>query len=622
MPSSVVTFGSFQANLQTGELLCGGRLIKLPRQSFQILASLLERPGELVTREELRQRLWPEGTFVDYDHSINAAVNRLRQALRDGADGSQVVETLPGRGYRLLVPVQPVIPEPAGAAIATVSAKLSRPRLLGAVLLSAIAVIAALVALDVGGLRHRMFGRATAPQIDSICVLPLKNLTADPAQEYFVEGIHEALISELSKISALKVISRTSATHFKNTDKPMPQIARELGVDGLIEGSVAREGDQVRIIVQLIHGPTDGHLWANSYHRELRDVLGLQSEVAHAIARQIEVAVTGRERSRLVSARAVAPEVYESYLKGRFALQKNSRASLEEAALYFQDAIDRDPNFAPAYEGLAAAHRALGTVFFGVSPSQARAKTIAAARKALELDPELAEARVLLANALQREWHWLEAEAEYKQALELNPNSAGAHVSYAGWLLCQGRTQDALSWAERGRELDPLALVGVNIGWILFHARRYDEAIRELRSVLAVEPENSLALWYLGFALNGAGQFNEAIPALERASSLTDGSSAVLGVLVRAYAGAGRLAEAKQLVEELHRRRKMDYVPSAAFLNAYLGLGDREQAFIWLERAAQERSNITQFIKVHPYLDPLRDDPRFRNLLRRMIFPE
>lgn len=620
--SSAIAFGRFQANLQTGELLRDGRPCKLPRQSFAILAALLERPGELVTREELRHRLWPEGRLVEFDHSINTAVNRLRHALGDSADGSRVIETLPGRGYRLMVPVRLVPSEPAETVVAAASTKPNRARLLGAALLAVTGITVALLVLDAGGLRHRLFGSATVPQITSICVLPLRNLAAEPGQEYFVEGMHEALLNELSRIGELKLISRTSAMHYRNTDKPLHQIARELGVDGLIEGSVARAGDQVRISVQLIHGPSDTQLWANSYHREFRDILGLQREVADAIARQIEVAVSGQERSRLIAARAVAPDVYEDYLKGRFALNVGSRASLQEALVHFQGAIDRDPTFAPAYAGLAAAHGTLGRVALGTPPGQTRPKAIAAARKALELDPNLADARVVLAHELAREWLWVEAEAEYVRALELNPNSAAAHIGYAHWLLCQGRTREALSWGERGRELDPLALVGATIGWHLFHSRQYDAAIRELQSVLAVEPENPGALWFLGFALNGTGQFDEAIQVLERARSLTDGSSGVLGVLVRAYAGAGRLDEAKQLVEELHRRRESGYVPPAAFLNAYLGLGDREQAFAWLERAAEERSGMTQYVRVHPYLDPLRDDPRFRDLLRRMNFPE
>ena len=314
------------------------------------------------------------------------------------------------------------------------------------------------------------------------------------------------------------------------------------------------------------------------------------------------MAVTGQERSRLVAVRPVSPEVYKSYLQGRFALHKNTQVGFNEAIAHFEKAINREPTFAPAFAGLAAAYSKLGVVFFGASPLEVRPKVIAAAKKALELDPDLVEARVLLADALQKDWQWAEAEAEYKRAIELSPSDAGAHASFSYWFLCQGRTPEALSWARRAQELDPLALHGIEIGWILFHARRYDEAIRELRTVLTIEPESPMALWFLGFALIGAE------------------SSAVLGVLVRAYARAGRRAEALRVLDELHRRRKAGYVPTAAFLNAYLGLGDTEEAFTWLERAAEERSNMTQFLKVHPFFDPLRGDPRFAAFLRRANF--
>jgi TolB-like protein/Flp pilus assembly protein TadD len=453
--------------------------------------------------------------------------------------------------------------------------------------------------------------------IRSIAVLPLENLSGNPEQDYLADGITEALIGRLSTIQGLRVISRRSSMQFKGTRSSVPDIARKLNVRAVVEGSVIRSGDRIRITAQLIEGETDVQLWSGTFDRELRDVLELQSEVAHSITRQVEVAVTGEERSRLVAARAVAPEVYEAYLKGRFELYKNTRAGLAEALRRFQAAVDADPTFAPAYAGLAATYSALGLVFYGEPPSQTRAKTIVAARKALELDPELAEARALLANALQKDWHWAEAEAEYRRALELSPSDAAAHAGLADWLLCQGRTEEALASARRAQELDPRAFNGNQVGWILFQARRYDEAIRELRTALAIQPNDPMTQWFLGFALVGARQFEEAIRALERAASLSDRSSAVLGVLVHAYAGAGRRKEALQILSELHRRRPSGYVPPAAFLNAYLGLGDKEEAFTWLERAAEERSNIMQFLKVHPFFDPLRGDPRFAEFLRR-----
>ncbi len=486
--------------------------------------------------------------------------------------------------------------------------------------------LAALGLVLAGGLawlwRHRSTELPTsaASRIRSLAVLPLENLSGNPEQDYLADGMTEALIGRLSTIQGLRVISRTSSMQFKATRSSVPEIARRLNVQAVVEGSVIRSGDRIRITAQLIQGETDVHLWSGTFDRELRGVLELQSEVAQSIARQIEVAVTGQERSRLVAARAVSPGVYESYLKGRFELHKNTRAGLKEAIGHFESAINRDPTFAPAYAGLAAAYTDLGLVFFGASPLETRPKVLAAARKALELDPELVEARVLLADALQKNWQWAEAEAEYKQAIALNPSDASGHSGFSAWLLCQGRTQEALEWARRARELDPLAYEDVNIGGILFQARRYDEAIRELRSVLAVEPKKPSALWSLGFALIGAKRFDEAIATLEKAASVSDRSSAVLGVLVHAYAGAGRRAEALRVLDELHGRRKAGYVPPAAFLNAYLGLGDKEEAFTWLERAAEERSNIMQFLKVHPFFDPLRGDPRFAAFLRRANF--
>ena len=453
-------------------------------------------------------------------------------------------------------------------------------------------------------------------RIRSLVVLPLENLSGNPEQDYLADGMTEALIGRLSTIQGLRVISRTSSMQFKATHSSVPEIARELNIQAVVEGSLIRSGDRIRISAQLIQGETDVHLWSGTFDRELRDVLALQSDVAQGIARQIEIAL-GAPSSSPVAARAVAPAVYESYLKGRFEFHKNTRPGFEQALRHFQAAIDADATFAPAYAGLAAAYTKLGIVFFGASPLEVRPKIFAAAGKALELDPQLVEAHVLLAQNLASEWRWPEAEAEYKRAIELSPSDAGAHASFSYWFLCQGRTQEALSWARRAQELDPLALHGIEIGWILFHARRYDEAIRELRTVLSIEPENPMALWFLGFVLIGTEQFDEAIQILERAASVSNRSSAVLGVLVRAYARAGRRAEALRVLDELHRRRQAGYVPPAAFLNAYLGLGDTEEAFAWLERAAEERSNMTQYLKVHPYFDPLRTDPRFPAFLRR-----
>jgi TolB-like protein/DNA-binding winged helix-turn-helix (wHTH) protein/Tfp pilus assembly protein PilF len=619
---AILRFGVFEVELRSGELRKQGVRIKLQEQPFHVLTVLLQRPGEVVTREELRNQNWPADIFVDFDNSLNTAINKLRDALGDSAESPRFIETLPRRGYRFIASVDGLGTGPDARDVRQSGEARSAPRILRwfVALLSLAVLAAALFVWDVFHVRDRLASIMRARRIHSLAVLPLTNLSGDPAQEFFADGMTDALITGLAQMGSVKVISRTSVMRYKKTDKSLPEIARELNVDGIVEGAVQRSGDRVRVTAQLIEGSTDRHLWARSYDREARDVLALQSDVALGIARQIEITLAPQSGSP-VSARPVAPAVYETYLKARFELHNsNTRAGLEEALRQFQAALDADATFAPAYAGLAATHSELATVFFGEPPYEARQKVFAAAGKALELDPQLVEAHVVLADTLAEDWRWSEAEAEYRRAIELSPSDADANAGLADWFNCQGRTEEALSWARRAQELDPLALYGTDIGWILFNARRYDEAIRELRTVLAVEPENEGARWFLSFALIGAEHFDEAIQMLQRVASVSHRSSAVLGLLVHAYAGAGRRTEALRVLDELHRRRKAGYVPPAAFLNAYLGLGDKQEAFAWLERSVEERSKIIQFLKVQPFFDPLRGDPRFAAFLRRANF--
>jgi TolB-like protein/Flp pilus assembly protein TadD len=459
---------------------------------------------------------------------------------------------------------------------------------------------------------------ATRPKIQSLAVLRLKNLSGDPTQEYLADGMTEALIGRLSHIRALRVISRTSVMRFKDTQLSVPEIAKTLQVDALVEGSVTREGNRIRVRAQLIRASTEEPFWSETYDWELQDVLALQSEVAQAIAGKVEVTVTGAERARLVAARQVSPEVYESYLKGAFR-EGYSRIAVEQSIAYFEEAIRRDPTFAPAYLGLAGAYDQLGTPGIGGSPpSMVRPKVISAIRKAMELDPALPEAHAMLAGVYQEQWQWSDAEDEYKQALELSPNDAGVHLAFSGWLVCQGRTEEAAAWSRRARELDPFGVTGGAVGWIQFQSRHYEEAIRELQSALAVHPNNASIYWFLGIALIANGQSHEAIQVLEKGVVLSERSPGIIGVLVRAYARAGRRTEALHLVDELKRRQRKGYIPAAAFVNAYLGLGENEQALSWLEHAYQEQSTMLQFLKVHPFFDPLRSDPRFKDLLHRV----
>jgi TolB-like protein/DNA-binding winged helix-turn-helix (wHTH) protein/Flp pilus assembly protein TadD len=636
-PSRRFSLDEFEVDLRSGELWERGNRLRLQDQPFQVLRVLLERRGEIVTRDELKQTLWPADTFVDFDDGLNTAVRKIRDALGDSAEKPRYIETIPRRGYRFmgcLSDLRPaVLSSPAQESNDSPVQEFSRsdpsaPVVLPApaqllsirwrVLLTAAAALA-LYSTALVLYRGSSAKGTSQPRIKSLAVLPLKNLSADPTQEYLADGMTEALIGRLAGIHDLRVISRTSVMQYKDTKEALPEIAKTLGVDAIVEGSVIRDGNRIRVHAQLIRAATDEHFWSEAYDRELRDVLTLQSDVAQSIAQKVEVTITGEERARLTAARLIAPEVYENYLKGRSILDKSySRSGLEESIGYFEEATKRDPTFAPAYVGLADAYDRLGTIFIGTPPSEVRPKVVNAARKALELDPELAEAHVLLADIYQEQWRWSDAQAEYKRALDLKPNDAAAHVGFAHWLLCQGRTQEALTWTERGRELDPIEVSGTSIGETLFFAHRYDEAIHELRSVLAVQGDSASALWYLGFSLIAKGQPEDAIPVLEKAVSITNRSSGVIGVLISAYAHAGRRKDALRLLDELKQRRQKGYVPAGAFVNAYLGMEDREQALAWLERAYQEQSNILQFLKVHPYFDPLRDDPRFKDLLHRV----
>jgi TolB-like protein/DNA-binding winged helix-turn-helix (wHTH) protein/Flp pilus assembly protein TadD len=621
-------FGAFEIDLQSGEVRKNGMRLRLSGQAFQVLAVLVERPGALVTREELHSKLWAADTFVDFDHGLNNAVARIREVLDDSSDTPRYIETVPRRGYRFIAPLTNVgpatVPAPEtarpdiGVPAVPPAAKKS-PSILPRVLLAA-AILLGVIA--VAFVLHRNTGAkpASTPAITSLAVLPLKNLSGDPAQEYLADGMTEELIGRLSQIRDLRVISRTSVVRFKDTQLSAPEIAKMLGVDALVEGSVIREGSRIRVHAQLIRASTDDHFWSEAYDRELQDVLSLESEVAQSIARKVEVTISGKERERLTAARSVSPEVYESYLKGWFTLNNSNyrRAGIEESIRYFQDAIKKDPAFAPAYVGLANAYRQLGAGFVGVPNSETRPKVMSAAQKALELNPELAEAHARLADLYQQTFRWSDAQAEYKRALELKPNDAATHRIFAYWLVAQGRSEEAVAWCRRARELDPLGTSSYSLGSILFYSRRYDEAVHELRSALAVRPDDGVVLWYLGFALMAKGQPEEAIPVLEKAVSVSDRSPAVVGTLVRAYAHAGRRAVALRLLAELKKRRQAGYVTAYAFVNAYLGLDDYEETFAWLEEAYKEQSNGLQFLKVHPFYDPIREDPRFKDLVRRV----
>ncbi len=621
LPDSISFGDDFALDVRAYELRSGGVALKLKPISMELLLFLIERRGELVTREQIVQRIWGKGIFLDTDNSINAAVSRIRQVLRDHAEQPRFVQTVTGKGYRFIAHVgNGVLPASAAAEehltpvlnLRPTPKRWNKRRWL---VMGGVAAITLLVVTYV--MTRSRSVAATRPKIKSLAVLPLKNLSGDPSQEYLADGMTEALIGRLSAIHDLRVISRTSAMRFKETKLSAIDIAKTLGVDALVEGSVIRAGTRIRVTAQLIRGATDDHFWSETYDREFVDTLRLEGDVSQSIAQRVEVTVSSEERARVTASRRVLPEAYESYLKGSGQFGSDTRTGTEASIAYYEDAISKDPTFAPAYVGLAEAYDQMGSVLVGAPPGEVRPKIIDAARKALELDPGLARAHVLLAITEQRDWQWAEAEAEFRRALELDPNNALAHRGIAFWLLCHGRTEEALDWSRRSRELDPLGVPAAGHGRILFHARRYDEAIRVYRSILAVEPDDP-ANMFLGMALIANGHPDRAIPPLEKVVSGSERTIDAFGVLVMAYAQAGRRADALRLLGKMKKRQQTGYVPAGAFVNAYLGLGDTEQTFVWLDRAAQERANLLEYVKVHPFFDPLRDDPRFKELVHQV----
>ncbi len=484
-------------------------------------------------------------------------------------------------------------------------------------------VLAALVAgllLFLLAVRHRL-GPAGAGKIESLAVLPLANLSGDPQQEYFADGMTEELITDLAQIGALRVSSRTSAMRYKGMEKPLPEIARELNVDAVVEGSVLRVGDRVRITAQLIAAATDRHLWASSYERDLRDVLALQGEVARAIVGEIGVRLTPQERSRLTDKKTVNPDAYEAYLKGRYHWFRGTAPDAQKSLDYFQQSVAKQPDYALAYAGIADAYVQMAGSAYGVlSPREAFPKAKVAAMRAVELDPTLSEPYVSLAwSSFVFDRDWTTAESQFQRALRLNPNYPNAHQYYGAFLSSMGRFDEAIREAKRGQELDPLSLRGnLDVGFFLHNARRDDEAIPWFRRVLDMDPTFLRTHWVLGLALVQKKRYDEAITELQKAVELSGSGPAQLGSLGYAYAVAGRRAEALEIVEKLKESSREHYVPPATVSIVFSGLGEKDQAMAWLEKANEERDPWVTELKVQPMFDSLRSDPRFLDLLHRV----
>jgi TolB-like protein/DNA-binding winged helix-turn-helix (wHTH) protein/Tfp pilus assembly protein PilF len=629
-------FGVFELDLRAGELRKDSLRVRLQEQPFQVLAMLLEHPGEVVTREELQKKLWTADTFVDFDHGLNKAINKIREALGDTADSPRFVETVARRGYRFLAEVKPAYaapirspelttqlhPEPESGDRADLAGKSAKPKqVLPSLAWKVSAFMLLLLAASLVAWKLHSWNRPPTA-IRSLAVLPLESLSNDASQDYFADGMTDELISDLGQISALRVISRTSVMTYKHARKPLPQIARELNVDAVVEGTVLRSGDRVRITAQLIEASTDKHLWSQSYEGELRDTLALQSKVAGAIADQIRINVNPQEQAALKTIRVVNPQAYESYLRGRYFWNKRTGEGLKVALAYFNQAIDEDPNYAQAYSGLADTYAVLGDWQYAVmSTKEALPKAKAAAVKAVELDSSLSEAHTSLGYSLRAfDWDFDSAGKEFRRAIELNPSYATAHHWNAMNLGLLGRPKEALAEMRKAENLDPLSLIiNSDLAEFLLLTHSYDESVEQGRKIIEMDSTFPIGHKQLGDAYLLKQMDKEAVAELQKAVQLSGGSPICIADLARAYVASGKMNEAVKLLSDLKKSSNASFTNAPQIAMIYASMGDNDQAMHWLERAYEERFNPS--ILLRSGFDPLRLDPRFEDLVRRIGLP-
>ncbi len=645
--------GDLELDPRAYELRRAGRPLKLERIPMELLLLLVERRGQLVTREQIIERIWGRDVFLDADTSINSAIRKIRQVLKDDPEEPKFIQTVTGRGYRFIGGVTDVAPltlappsqAPVGpnqglqsaGDLASPAETITQVRRLGVrfhgrAAQAAVAAVVLLLFLGAIGYWSSQRRSLLRPQFKTIAVLPLQNYSGDPQQEYFVDGMTDSVIADLGKIKDLRVISRTSVTPYKNSRKSMREIASDLHADAVIEGSVARSADRVRITVQLIDAARDQHLWSESYEREMKDIFALQSQVAQAIAEQVHAVVTPEEQGHLSRSHVIDPDVYELYLKGRHIMERGGLQDVRNAIGYFQSGLEKDPDNALLYTGLADAYIDK-MMDVHESPAEATSKARVAAEKALQLDDSLAEAHTSLGMIkLSYDWDWAGAEHEFNRAIELNPGYPLAYVMYGQYLTMVGRQTDAVPYFEKAHKLDPL--FGQSYrgeGYSCFMAHKYDEAIIQYRKALELEPD---AITYFGLVLARAegGDYVTAITEAEEATKV-DNSPLLLTSLASAYARAGRRADANHVLrrlQELWERQgtapawhtgRSPYVCPYEVAGVYAQLRENDRAFDWLDKAYRNRSCL-YWLRVDPRFDSIRPDPRFQELLAKMNFPK
>jgi len=621
---TLVRFGAFELDLRTGELRKHGTKIRLQQQPFRVLALLLERPGDVVTREELRRAIWPD-TAVEFEEGLDATIYKLRNALGDSAEHPRFVETLPRRGYRFIGSGERVT-EPEGARDAPVpehpapEARSWRWLVVSAGALAAVVVLS--LAANVLGVRDFLFGGASSPRIHSVAVLPLRNLSGEPVQEYFADGMTEALITNLGKVGGLRVISRTSAMHYKGSRQTLPEIARQLRVDAVVEGAVLREGGRVRITAQLVEASTDRHLWAETYEADLRNVLALEDEVARAITNEVKIRLSLQGQVRRTGARAINPKAYEDYLQGRHVWNEWTEEGLRKSIEFFGNAVKEDHEYAPAWAGLADAYGFMS--LFGFLPNEVGlSKAKAAALRAIELDETLSEAHVSLAGvSLHLERSWAASEGEVRRAISLNPNNAMAHQFYGYYLSATGQFEAAIAEMKWALELDPLSPNKQNsLAATFYRARRYDEALQYFRQVPDPDANSESRHRRIAAIYESKGMQGEAVAELLVALRLA-GKTEIVRSVEEEYLSSGYPAAKKTFlredVRETEKRAKSAYPrPLAVDIAAdYALLGEKDKAFEWLDRAVRDREGALIYLKVDDRFDILRSDPRLKDVIR------
>jgi len=623
-------FGVFELDLDTSELRKSGRAVRLRPQAAKVLGVLASRPGQLVTREYLQEQLWGQETFVDFEHSINLCIREIRAALGDDAATPRYVETLPRHGYRFIAPVRdtqsaidPAVhfqhAAPTTSTIIPAPPRSHRPvAVLGAI---AAAVLIAAAVANPGEWRSRLFGGAAGP-VRAIAVLPLQNLTGDSAQDYFADGMTEALTTDLARMESLQVISRTSTMQYKTGKKSLPVIARELNADAIVEGSVQRSGNRVRVTAQLVRAADDRHLWAETYERDFRDILALQDDVASAIAKQVESRLGGPQPQPLAKAQTISPEGYETYLKANYYLDQ---FDLQKSIEYFNQAIKLDPDYAPAYAHMARAYFFMA--FFGaVPPKEGWGKVNEAATLAVEKDDRLPEGHGALGLAkLHYDWDFAGADREFKRALELNANDADIRHDYAHYLMAMGRVVESEAESKRAVQLDPVGdALNSCLCWHSFAAHDYDQSVRLAEKFLKSQPDDSWELSILGWDYEQKRMPEQAVQRFSRAVEVTKDTpfnSFYLAALGHAYAMAGNRREAENILQTLSDRGKKSYVSPFDLALVHAALGETDEAFALLDKAVAERSTFLVYSKWEPRLDPLRSDPRFMQVLKQIGLP-